>query len=252
MASVELGRGSQTAPRASREPFGDSWTGCAAPRRTTSPGTTCETFDLRRRCALYLTYYRYGDTRKRGMAMLAFKAAYQAAGFEPSGRSCRTTCRWCWTSPRCTRAARSCSARTAADLELLLRALRDAADAYADVVEAVCAQLPALRRQIGAGAESLGVRTAQEEVGLEPFAPPEVPDRNGRPDEQHQRLAGLRVGRAALPGARHLRRRPHLAMAVRPVRLDQPLHPAARNAACSNGASPASSTTAPLPPSAGM
>src|SRR5579859_2702839 len=42
-----------------------------------------ETFDLRRRCALYLTYYRYGDTRKRGMAMLEFKAAYRAAGFVP-------------------------------------------------------------------------------------------------------------------------------------------------------------------------
>src|SRR5215469_2525898 len=41
------------------------------------------TFDLRRRCALYLTYYRYGDTRKRGMAMLDFKAAYRAAGLEP-------------------------------------------------------------------------------------------------------------------------------------------------------------------------
>lgn len=43
-----------------------------------------ETFDLRRRCALDLTYYRYGETRKRGTAMLAFKAAYRAAGLEPS------------------------------------------------------------------------------------------------------------------------------------------------------------------------
>ncbi|MGH3445395.1 MAG: nitrate reductase molybdenum cofactor assembly chaperone, partial [Nocardioidaceae bacterium] len=39
-----------------------------------------ETFDLRRRCALYLTYFRFGDTRKRGMAMLSFKSAYRAAG----------------------------------------------------------------------------------------------------------------------------------------------------------------------------
>ena len=43
-----------------------------------------QTFDLRRRCALYLTYYRYGDTRKRGMAMLRFKSAYRRARFEPS------------------------------------------------------------------------------------------------------------------------------------------------------------------------
>jgi len=39
-----------------------------------------ETFDLRRRCCLYLTYFRYGDTRKRGMALLQFKHLYQRAG----------------------------------------------------------------------------------------------------------------------------------------------------------------------------
>ena len=41
-----------------------------------------ETFDLRRRCCPYLTYYSCGDTRKRGMALLQFTAAYRAAGFE--------------------------------------------------------------------------------------------------------------------------------------------------------------------------
>ena len=41
------------------------------------------TFDLRRRCAPYLTYYRHGDTRKRGTAMLEIKAAYRLAGFTP-------------------------------------------------------------------------------------------------------------------------------------------------------------------------
>ena len=40
-----------------------------------------DTFDLRRRC-LYLTYYSFGDTRKRGMALLQFTAAYRVAGFE--------------------------------------------------------------------------------------------------------------------------------------------------------------------------
>jgi nitrate reductase molybdenum cofactor assembly chaperone NarJ/NarW len=47
--------------------------------RATAPADVAQhyvqTFDLRRRCALYLTYYRYGDTRKRGLAMLAFKTA---------------------------------------------------------------------------------------------------------------------------------------------------------------------------------
>ena len=61
-----------------------------------------------------------------------------------------------------------------ADLELLRRALEQAATPYADVVAAVCAQLPRLGRR-----EARLVHTAweagppREEVGLEPFAPPE-------------------------------------------------------------------------------
>ena len=31
-----------------------------------------ETFDLKRRCCLYLTYYAHGDTRQRGVALLVF------------------------------------------------------------------------------------------------------------------------------------------------------------------------------------
>jgi nitrate reductase molybdenum cofactor assembly chaperone len=71
-------------PRASREPFAIflQWLS------RTSPDTVAkhyvETFDLRRRCALYLTYYQCGDTRKRGMAMLACKTAYRTEGLEPT------------------------------------------------------------------------------------------------------------------------------------------------------------------------
>jgi nitrate reductase molybdenum cofactor assembly chaperone NarJ/NarW len=38
-----------------------------------------DTFDLRRRCCLYLTYYTHGDTRRRGLALLRFRQAYQRA-----------------------------------------------------------------------------------------------------------------------------------------------------------------------------
>ena len=40
------------------------------------------TFDHTRKCALHLTYFAYGDTRRRGTALLAFKEAYRAAGVE--------------------------------------------------------------------------------------------------------------------------------------------------------------------------
>ena len=41
-----------------------------------------ETFDVTRRCCLYLTYYAHGDTRKRGLALVQFKQAYRKAGVE--------------------------------------------------------------------------------------------------------------------------------------------------------------------------
>ena len=41
-----------------------------------------QTFDHTRKCALYLTYFSYGDTRRRGVAMVQFKQAYRKAGVE--------------------------------------------------------------------------------------------------------------------------------------------------------------------------
>jgi nitrate reductase delta subunit len=40
------------------------------------------TFDHTRKCALYLTYFAYGDTRRRGAALVQFKEAYRRAGVE--------------------------------------------------------------------------------------------------------------------------------------------------------------------------
>ena len=170
----ELAEAASSGPRASRDPFGIflQWLS------RTSPDTVArhyvETFDLRRRCALYLTYYRYGDTRKRGMAMLAFKAAYREAGFEPSGGELPDylpmVLDFAALHPRGAKLLRA----HRPDLELLLRALRDAPSPYASVVEAVCAQLPALRRPDQALVRRFwDSGPPDEEVGLEPFAPPE-------------------------------------------------------------------------------
>jgi nitrate reductase delta subunit len=41
-----------------------------------------ELFDFRRRCALHLTYYTCGDTRRRGEALANVAAVYKAAGLE--------------------------------------------------------------------------------------------------------------------------------------------------------------------------
>ncbi|QGU04340.1 nitrate reductase molybdenum cofactor assembly chaperone [Corynebacterium comes] len=41
-----------------------------------------DTFDQRRRCSLFLSYYSVGDTRQRGTAILAFRQALAQLGFE--------------------------------------------------------------------------------------------------------------------------------------------------------------------------
>jgi nitrate reductase molybdenum cofactor assembly chaperone NarJ/NarW len=155
-------------PRATREPFGRilDWL------RRTSPDTVAkhyvETFDLRRRCALYLTYYRYGDTRKRGMAMVEFKGAYRAAGLVPAENELPDylpmVLDFAAAHPRGEKLLRS----HRSDLELLLRALRDAGSPYADAVEAVCAMLPALRRpELAVVARAWQSGPPGEDVGLD-------------------------------------------------------------------------------------
>jgi nitrate reductase delta subunit len=167
------------APRASREPFGRFLAWLRATPGDQVAKHYVETFDLRRRCALYLTYYRYGDTRKRGMAMLGFKAAYRAAGLDPVKGEGEVGGELPDYLPLVldfaalhARGEKLLRAHRA-DLELLLRALRQAGSPYAELIEAVCTQLPALRRP-----DLALVRRAWEEgppaeaVGLEPFAPP--------------------------------------------------------------------------------
>jgi len=160
-------------PRAIREPLRRflGWL------RATPPDEAAKhyvaTFDLRRSCALYLTYYRYGDTRKRGMAMLAFKAAYRTAGFEPSGDELPDylplVLDFAALHPRGEKLLRAHHA----DLELLLRALRQADSPYAEVIEAICTQLPALRRpDLARVSRAWEAGPPAEDVGLEPFAPP--------------------------------------------------------------------------------
>ena len=158
----------------SREAFGRfvAWL------RVTDPNDVAahyvRTFDLRRRCALYLTYPRYGDTRKRGMAMLVFKTAYRDAGYVPTDDELPDylpmVLDFAALSPRGEKLLHA----HRADLELLHRALNQAGSPYAYVVAAVRDQLPRLGRreltQVHAAWES---GPPQEEVGLDPFAPPD-------------------------------------------------------------------------------
>lgn len=139
-----------------------------------------ETFDLKRRCSLYLTYYAYGDTRKRGMALLRFKSAFRAAGLVlrddelPDHLAVVLEFGATGDAPAMAQARRLLLEHRAG-LELLRLALRDAASPYAEVVTAVTETLPPLA---GTDQDAVGRLIAEgppgaEEVGLQPFAPPE-------------------------------------------------------------------------------
>ncbi|MDI3314153.1 MAG: nitrate reductase molybdenum cofactor assembly chaperone [Mycobacterium sp.] len=163
-----------TAPKAARESFGRflGWLRATPPNEVARHYV--QTFDLRRRCSLYLTYYRYGDTRKRGMAMVVLKTAYRDAGFVPSDDELPDYLPMVLDfAALCPRGERLLYGHRA-DLELLRRALVDVQSPYADVVAAVAAGLPKLGKfelqQVRAAWQSGPPR---EEVGLEPFAPPE-------------------------------------------------------------------------------
>jgi nitrate reductase delta subunit len=163
-----------TGPRPARESFGRflSWLRGTPPNQVAQHYV--QTFDLRRRCSLYLTYYRYGDTRKRGMAMVVLKAAYRDAGFVPSEDELPDYLPMVLDfAALCPRGQRLLVGHRT-DLELLRRNLAKAESPYADVVAAVIADLPGLGKreldQVRAVWES---GPPSEDVGLEPFAPPE-------------------------------------------------------------------------------
>ncbi|HET8821052.1 MAG TPA: nitrate reductase molybdenum cofactor assembly chaperone [Thermoleophilaceae bacterium] len=136
-----------------------------------------ETFDLRRGSGLYLSYYLHGDTRKRGMALLRLKRLYAAAGLELTSGELSDylplMLEFAALAPDGAGDALLREHRPA--LELLRGSLRDADSPYADVLDAISAALPRLsalerehvRRLSEAGPPS-------EQVGLQPFAPPEV------------------------------------------------------------------------------
>ncbi|MDN5795543.1 MAG: nitrate reductase molybdenum cofactor assembly chaperone [Intrasporangium sp.] len=133
-----------------------------------------DTFDLRRRCSLYLTYFRSGDTRNRGMAMLAVKTAYRVAGLSPSEDELPDylplVLEFAAISPR----GEALLSQHRADLELLRRGLDRAGSPYVAIVDAVCAQLPGLgRRELATVTRAWETGPPEEAVGLEPFAPPE-------------------------------------------------------------------------------
>lgn len=134
-----------------------------------------ETFDTRRRCTLFLTYFLHGDTRKRGMALLRFKQAYLAAGLELDDRELpdhlAVVLEFAATADLA--GGRQLLLDHRAGLELLRLSLSDLGSPYADIVVAICVGLPAVSGDDLEMVRRLAAEgPPEEEVGMTPYGAP--------------------------------------------------------------------------------
>ena len=136
-----------------------------------------ETFDTRRRCTLNVSYYLYGDTRRRGVALLRLKRMYAAAGLvldsDELPDHLPVMLEFAALAPP--GYGEHVLQEHRVGIELLLLGLRHGGRPHADVIESVSAALPRLGLSQSRAVRKLAAEgPPDEQVGLEPFAPPEV------------------------------------------------------------------------------
>ena len=134
-----------------------------------------ETFDTRRRCNLFLTYFLHGDTRNRGMALLRFKQTYLSSGVvledtELPDHLC-VVLEYAATADQ--RLGWELMLDHRAGLELLRLALLEQESPWAGAVAAVSATFPPLRGDERDAVRALAAEgPPAEEVGLTPYGTP--------------------------------------------------------------------------------
>ncbi|CCK51670.1 Putative nitrate reductase fragment [Mycobacterium canettii CIPT 140060008] len=128
-----------------------------------------DTFDLRGRATLYLTYWTAGDTRNRGREMLAFAQTYRSTDVAPPRGETPdflpVVLEFAATvDPE---AGRRLLSGYRVPIAALRNALTEAASPYAHTVAAVCRTLPAVTDGEAHRLTHAGPPT--ESVGLQPF-----------------------------------------------------------------------------------
>jgi nitrate reductase molybdenum cofactor assembly chaperone NarJ/NarW len=144
--------------------------------RATDPLTAAanyvETFDMRRRATMYLTYWTGGDTRNRGRQMLRFATVYRDAGVEPPRSEAPdylpVVLEFAATvDPE---AGRGLPVEHRVPIDVLLQALTDAQSPYLPTIAAVCETLPpATDQEVQRAARLAQAGPPAEAVGLQPF-----------------------------------------------------------------------------------
>lgn len=135
------------------------------------------TFDFHKRASLYLSYFRDGDRRQRGATLLGLKRHYREAGLELEGGELPdylpAILEFAALAPGAP--ADAVLGRMRPGIELLRASLHDLGSPYAAVLDAVVATLPVLDAEELEEARRIAREgPPDEEVGLEPFAPPEA------------------------------------------------------------------------------
>jgi nitrate reductase delta subunit len=141
-----------------------------------------ETFDLQKRCSLYLSFYLQGDKRQRGMSLLHLKRLYAAAGLHLESKELPdylpVILEFAEFAPP------GYGERILADLrpalEALRAGLRTLGSPYAHLLDGLCYGLPRLSPlEAERTQQIMREGPPSEQVGLEPFAPPEVMPQSG-------------------------------------------------------------------------
>ena len=135
------------------------------------------TFDFNKRASLHLSYFRDGDRRQRGATLLGIKRRYREAGLELQGGEMPdylpAILEFAALAPG--EDADAVLARMRPGIELLRASLHDIDSPYAALLDAVVSTLAPLSTEELAEARRIAREgPPDEEVGLEPFAPPEV------------------------------------------------------------------------------
>lgn len=159
--------------REALERFMDAWTD----EPTALAARYVETFDLRRRATLELTYYAHGDTRERGMALLRLKKLYRAAGLPMTapGLPDHLTVMLAFAALAPDGHGHALLAEHRPAIELLRLSLHDLESPYAHVLDAIAALLPPLTVSERSEVARLAREGPPDEaVGLEPYGPPEA------------------------------------------------------------------------------
>jgi nitrate reductase delta subunit len=144
-----------------------------------------DTFDNRKRCCLFLTYYQHGDTRNRGVALLKLKQTYKrgAMALVDDELPDHLAVLLEFVASGDVEFGRALLGEHRVGLELLRFALTDAGSPWRWVLDSVSATLPALKGEEHAAVARLAADgPPEEQVGLAPFAPPEyMPQPTGDP-----------------------------------------------------------------------